>query len=399
MTTFLAILVALNAVAALVWLSRHLMIAREKRAGFSLTPSAGGPPAQPPLVSVLVAAKDEEACIEACLRSMLRQDYPNFELIVCNDRSTDRTSEIVRRIAAEDARVRLVNIEQLPEGWCGKNNAMRTGIATAAGQWLCMIDADCRQTSPRTLSVAVQHALDSGADLLSVLPRLEMKGFWENVVQPVCGGVMMIWFHPDSVNDPAQPSAYANGAFILVRRETYDAIGGHQAVRDKLNEDMHMARLTKEHGFKLRVVKSEGLYLVRMYTSLSQIIRGWSRIFYGTFGTLRRLSVSLLAIVLMGLLPHASTLAGLAGLAAGWQPSWAWLALTAGGAAGSALQLTAILRFYRLIGAQASLFWTYPIGSAVAAWTVVLALTKLRRGAKVVWKSTGYASAPQGSKT
>jgi cellulose synthase/poly-beta-1,6-N-acetylglucosamine synthase-like glycosyltransferase len=398
MTALLIILAVLNAVVLLVWMSRHRMIDREKRTGFVLTPAAPGPSAEPPFVSVLVAAKDEEACIETCVRTMLRQDHPNFEFIVCNDRSTDRTAEIVQRLADGDPRARLVNIERLPDGWCGKNNAMRTGISSARGEWLCMIDADCRQTSPRTLSVALRHAMDHDADLLSVLPRLEMRGFWENVVQPVCGGVMMIWFSPDKANDPAKPNAYANGAFILVRREAYDAIGGHDAVRDKLNEDMHLARLIKARGLKLRVVRSEGLYGVRMYTSLKQIIGGWSRIFYGTFGTLKRLTASFVLLLLMSLLPHVSAAAGLIGLIAHAEPAWPWLALALSGAAACAMQLSVIRRFYPMIGARAELFWTYPIGSAVAAWTVALALTKLRKGARVVWKSTGYAGMAQHGK-
>ncbi|MGB2821037.1 MAG: glycosyltransferase family 2 protein, partial [Phycisphaerae bacterium] len=320
MTVLAVTLTAIAAAVALVWASRHLMIWRETNRGFLLTPDCPGPPADPPPVSVMIAARNEADCIEACVRTMLDQDYPNFELLVCNDRSTDDTAAIVERIAAEDGRLRLMNIELLPDGWCGKNNAMQRGIATTGGEWICMGDADCRQLSRRTLSTAVQYALDNRCDLLSVLPRLEMRSFWENVVQPVGSGVMMIWFHPDKVNDPARPNAYANGAFILIRREAYQAIGTHEAVKDCFNEDMHMARLVKEGGMNLRVVRSSGLYLVRMYTSLRQSVRGWSRIFYGTFGTLRRLSISLGVMVVMGLLPYVAAGLGLGMLAGGATP-------------------------------------------------------------------------------
>lgn len=394
MAVLLACLIVVTAGVAGVWASRHAMIRRERKRGFLLTERAPGAPQPAPRISVLVAAKDEEDCIEPCLRSLLAQDYGDFELIVCNDRSSDATPRIAERLAGEDGRLRLVNIEHLPPGWCGKNNAMQTGIALSDGEWICMTDADCRQLSTRTLSVAVRHALDSGADMLSVLPRLEMKTFWENVVQPVCSGVMMIWFSPDKVNDPARPNAYANGAFILIRRDAYQAVGTHEAVKDCLNEDMHMARLAKRRGLKLLVVRSSGLYVVRMYTSLRRIVRGWSRIFFGTFGTLKRLSISLAAILAMGLLPYGAAAAGLAGAAGGAQPAWAWWTLGGAALAACTLQLAAIWRFYRLIGARAGLFWTYPLGSAVAAWALVLSLTKLRRGASVVWKSTPYAKAP-----
>ena len=190
------VLTVFSVLVTLIWISRHIMIHRQQQSGQMLGPNAPGPGDAPPLISVMVAAKDEENCIEQCIRSMLNQDYPNFEMIVCNDRSDDNTAAIVEKIAAEDPRLRLVNIENLPEGWCGKNNAMQTGIAQSKGEWICMIDADCRQTSNRTLSVAIQHARENDIDLFSILPDLEMKGFWEKVIQPVCSGVMMIWYLP-----------------------------------------------------------------------------------------------------------------------------------------------------------------------------------------------------------
>ncbi|GAF93650.1 unnamed protein product, partial [marine sediment metagenome] len=260
---------------------------------------------------VFVAAKDEQENIERCVRSLLAQDYPNFALTVCNDRSDDRTGEIVAKIAEEDSRLRLLNIEHLPDGWCGKNNAMQIGIAGTDGEWICMGDADCEQTSNRTLSVAMRYAQDVEADLLSVLPNLEMLGFWENVIQPVCSGVLMIWFKPAKVNSPDKPNAYANGAFMLMKRSAYEAIGTHAEVKGEVNEDMHMASRIKQAGLNLKVARNVGLYNVRMYTSLKQMLRGWGRIFFGTFGTVRRLTATLLVLLLTSLMPYAVTILGL----------------------------------------------------------------------------------------
>jgi len=391
MTILAGVLLALTSVVGAVWASRHVLVRAERRKGLLLTEASPGPPDEAPRIAVMVAAKDEAANIETCVRTMLDQDYPNFELIVCNDRSEDGTAGIVERIATEDSRLRLVNITELPDGWCGKNNAMQTGIAATDAPWICMTDADCWQTSRRTLSVAMQYALDTGADLLSVLPNLEMRGFWENVIQPVCSGVMMIWFNPDKVNDPSRPNAYANGAFMLIKRSAYEAVGTHEAVKDQVNEDMHMAALVKQAGLKLRVIRNRGLYKVRMYTSLRQIIRGWARIFYGTFGTLRRLSLSLLALTVMGLLPYA---AGAVGLVAAGRPvaSALWLACGIAGAAAAALQISVIFRFYALVGARKGLAWTYPLGCAMAMAALVISLTKLRSGARVTWRGTTYRS-------
>jgi len=379
----------------LIWLSRHSQIQRERRGGFVLTEDYPDN-AQSPPVSVIIAAKDEAENIGRCVNSMLDQDYGNFEVIVVNDRSSDNTAAIVERIAAQDARLKLINVAELPPGWCGKNNAMKLGIAQAKADWFCMIDADCTQTSRQSLRAAVQYAVDSQVDMLSVLPNLEMKGFWENVVQPVCGGVMMIWFKPDHVNDPNRSTAYANGAFMLIRRDAYEQIGGHDAVRDQVNEDMHMARLVKRHGRKLRVVRNRGLYLVRMYTSLHAIVRGWARIFYGTFGTLRRLTLTLAVLLVMSLLPYATVAVGLAAWAAGAAPAPLAIVCAAVGLIAVGMQLSVIYRFRRLIDARPDLFWTYPLGCSVATACVVLALTKLRPGAHVTWRNTTYTRPAKG---
>ena len=397
MEALCAVVTILAGLVTLVWASRHVQIWAERRKDNLLRPTSPGPPPEAQKISVLIAAKDEAENIETCVRTVLQQDYPDFEVIVVNDRSDDDTGAIVQRIAEADGRVRLINIEHLPEGWLGKNNAMQTGIRQAGAEWICMLDADCRQTSGRTLSTAMQYALDTGADLLSVLPVLEMRGFWENVIQPVCGGVMMIWFKPNRVNDPNCPTAYANGAFMLIRREAYEAIGTHEAVRKNLNEDMAMARRIKQAGLKLRVVRNEGLYLVRMYTSLSKILRGWARIFLGTFGTLERLAVSLLVLVVMGLFPYAAVAIGF-GCAAGAGGSAAWpRAAGVAGVLAASIQISVIYRFYKLIHARKNLAWSYPIGCVVAIIAVAIALSHLRPGAKVMWKGTGYSGSGQGA--
>jgi len=235
----------------------------------------------------------------------------------------------------------------------------------------------------------MQYARDNEVDLMSILPRLEMNTFWENAIQPVCSGVMMIWFSPDKVNDPEKPNAYANGAFMLMRREVYEAIGTHEAVKDQVNEDMHMADRVKKAGMKLRVLRSDGLYTVRMYTSFRQIIRGWSRIFFGTFGTLKRLTISFVVMAMMGLLPYAAAILGFLGYGA--SGSSAALACGALGTAAAALQLSVIFRYYALLGGRWGLFWTYPFACIIALVVLVKSMLKLRPGATVTWKSTTYA--------
>lgn len=392
MTTLLIVLTVLLVLAALIWASRHLEINRADR---RLPPLHSGLYADerwatPPRISVLVAAKDEEAAIEACVRSWLAQDYPDFELIVINDRSTDRTAAIIDRLAAGDPRMRALHVTELRPGWFGKNNAMREGVERAGGEWLCFSDADCVQTSPRTLTVAMRHALETRTEFLSILPLLEMHGLWERIIQPACGGIMMLWFNPMKVNDPARPNAYANGAFMLMTRTAYDALGGHEPVKTEVNEDMHMARRAKAMGLRLRVVTNADLYRVRMYNSFAQAWRGWSRIFYGCFGTRRRLIVSLLVILYMSLMPWATLLAaGVAWLTdSGPRPLWGWTLAAA--VLACAAQLSVLVRFYRVSRVPAWLAPTYPIAAVLAAGMLLSALRRVGGRGTTNWRGTIY---------
>lgn len=372
----------------LVWISRHVEIFREIRKGFILTDGYVGRDQSNPMVSVLVAARDEEQNIETCIRTMLDQDYPSFEVIVCNDRSTDRTGEIVRKIAEQDSRLRVVDITELPDGWMGKSHAMFKGIQQARGEYICMIDADCRQTSRRTLSVAVRYMRDNSAGMLSILPVLENHGFWESVIQPICGGIMMVWFKPDKVNNPAKRQAYANGAFIMMTRETYQAIGTHEAIKGVLMEDMQFARIAKDKGLGLRVVRSRGLYLTRMYTNFSQIISGWTRIFFGTFHSIGKLVASIGLLLFIGISPYVLAVAGLWGwLADAANAQW-WLVCGTIAAATIAIKTLAVYLFYRIIFVNPLYAPTYLLGCLVAVYVMFAAMLKRIVGSRIIWRGT-----------
>src|SRR5262249_44444294 len=154
------------------------------------------------------------------------------------------------------------------------------------------------------------YAQMNDADFLSVLPVLDTQGVLEQIMQPACAGILLIWFNPMRVNDPRRKAAYANGAMMLMSRHAYERIGGHEPVKTEVNEDIHMARLAKQAGLRLRVVGNQDLYWVRMYSNLRQIWRGWSRIFYGCFGSFRRIAASMTLVTLVGIQPWVSLLAG-----------------------------------------------------------------------------------------
>jgi chlorobactene glucosyltransferase len=374
----------------LVWLKRHIDLNRGRNEPVLRVDEPGVDEAELPSLSMLVAAKDEEGNIGRCLEGLLAQDYPRLQIIVINDRSSDRTGEIIDAFAAGDSRVTPVHVTDLPPGWFGKNNAMRAGVEQAPGEWLCFSDADCAYDSPRLLTAAMRFALREQVDFLSVLPRLEANTFWERVVQPVAGAIMVFWFPPQKVNDPKSTRAYANGAFMLMPRRTYDAIGGHEPVKATLNEDMHMARRVKAAGLRLQVIRGGDLYRVRMYSGFKAIWRGWSRIFYGCFGTFPRLFVSFLMLSVFSLSPYVTLLASpLAGSA------WLWFAAAAGFAILG--QQTVFWRFYAVTGTCPVWALSYPLGAALCLGMTLNAMRRLGGNVTTTWRGTMYRGGAQTS--
>ncbi|MCG3177878.1 MAG: hypothetical protein BIFFINMI_00200 [Phycisphaerae bacterium] len=386
--------VGLVSLTALVWLVRHREVSLAVREDPPLRPGDYRPAAECdtadwPMISVLVAAKDEQAVIEKCLRTVLDQDYPNFEVICINDRSGDDTGRIADSIAAADQRLRVVHVTELADGWFGKNNAMRLGVEAARGDWFCFIDADCTQVSRQSLSLAYQHAREHGSPFLSVLPQLVADGFWEQVLQPVCGGIMVFWFRPKRVNNPKSRAAYANGAFMLMDKKAYWQIGGHEPVKAEVNEDIHMARLAKADGIRLRVVQNQGLYTTHMYHGFKATWRGWTRIFYGSFVSRGRLFASLAMMVLMGVFPYLSFIGGLIAVLAGATGPLAWGFLIAGGAS-AFFQQTVLLRFYPLTGIPTRYVVTYILAAFICTAIIINAIRKVGGRSAVTWRGTTY---------
>jgi chlorobactene glucosyltransferase len=235
-----------------------------------------------PLVTILIPAKDEEGRIRGCLQSALAQDYPNFELIAIDDRSDDRTGAIMDEMAAEDSRLKVLHIQpgSLGPGWTGKNNALFQGTKVARGEWLLFVDSDVvLETTAATRAVTVSKY--KKYDLFSVLPRLETHTLWESLLIPLCSAAAAtMYLIALNNNDKYKAGAFANGQFMLMNRAAYDAIGGHETVKDRFCEDTEIARLVKEAGLRARVSMGDDICAVRMYNSLPNIIKGWSRIYY-----------------------------------------------------------------------------------------------------------------------
>jgi chlorobactene glucosyltransferase len=342
-----------------------------------------------PKVSILVAGKNEEKNIERCLRSLVGQNYPDLEIITINDRSTDRTGEIMDAVAKESGgRLRVVHIQELPLGWLGKPHGMYQGAKLATGEYLIFTDADCFFQCPDCLRIAVEFAMDRGVDLLSVLPVLETSSFWERVLQPVCSGVLIFWFQPKWVNDPKCKTAYANGAFMLFSRACYEALGGHTTVREFLLEDMEFARLTKEKGMRLYVVQNRDLYRTRMYEGFKATYNGWSRIFYGSFRRLKKVVGAAALLLVMSLLPYLILLVSLGyATVQGWEVHrLGWWVLAWSGIA-IVLQMLVVMRFYHMTGTKWYRALSYPVGAMVTLFILVNSMKKCL-GAPIEWRGS-----------
>ncbi len=275
-TTILLIYAAIVA----LWPARYLIL--RYILGLSPVLSSRSPrlnAADPPRVSAIIPAKDEEASLAECLGSVCRQNYPNLEILVIDDRSQDRTPQIAQDFADHDPRVRVLSNDHLPPGWTGKTYVLQQAANQASGEWFWFLDADTAY-APEFLSVIMEYARSQPASLVSLLPELRCETFWEQVVQPLGGIVLMQSFPLHRVNNDGCKLAFANGQTIVVQRAAYESAGGHSAVRDRFVEDIGMATKVKALGLPIRTVLVRDLVTCRMYASLGQLTRGWSRILF-----------------------------------------------------------------------------------------------------------------------
>jgi cellulose synthase/poly-beta-1,6-N-acetylglucosamine synthase-like glycosyltransferase len=233
-------------------------------------------------VTAIVPARNEEPVIAACVESLARQ--PEIaEILVVNDESSDRTAEIVRGLMTKIPRLKLFEIRGVPAGWVGKNYAASVGASHATGAWLLFTDADAEEETG-----AARHALDlareTGASLVSFSPEQVTQQWYEKALIPFVYCRLAKYFSFDAVNDPASDAAAANGQFLMIRRDAYEAIGGHASVAGEVLEDVALARRVKSAGFRLWFASGAGIVRVRMYRSFTAMWQGWKKNLYLLIG-------------------------------------------------------------------------------------------------------------------
>jgi chlorobactene glucosyltransferase len=345
---------------------------------------------QGPLISVCVPARNEADNIRTCVQALLAQTYPNLEVVVVDDRSTDATARILESLSA-DPRLRVLHGAEMPDGWAGKPHALMQAAAAARGEWLCFVDADT-YLAPEALASSYAKALSTGADLFTMMTRQITGTFWEKTVMPLVLTALAVGFPAREVNDPRTRNAIANGQFILIKRSTYQAVGGHERIKGEIVEDKALAESVKWNGYRLIVADGRLVVRTRMYTSLPQMWEGWTKNIFlglraqpnlallGAFGAV----VLVLAAVLLPLWPFLGVLWYLHG--------GGWLAV---GVILQSLILWGAVLYARAavahaMGISRAYALTTPLGSAVFAAMMLVSAWKVLSGQGVTWRGRRY---------
>jgi len=233
-------------------------------------------------VTAIVPARNEEAVIAACVASLANQ--PEIaEILVVNDQSTDGTASVVRGLMEKISHLRLLESGELPDGWVGKNHALWVGVEQAKCAWLLFTDADAEHERD-SVSRALQIANQQGAALVSFSPEQITETWYEKALIPFIYLRLAKRFSYENVNDPNSPAAAANGQFLMLRRDVYEAIGGHSTVAGEVLEDVALAMRVKAAGHRISFGSGKGIVRVRMYRSFQAMWQGWKKNLYRLMG-------------------------------------------------------------------------------------------------------------------
>lgn len=352
-----------------------------------------------PLVSILVPARNEEHRVLAeSIRSMLDQDYPNFEVIAVDDRSTDATGAILHAVARADKRLRVIDGAEPPPDWLGKPHALYQAAGVARGEWLLATDADMifERAAVRT---AVDHAIAGDFDAVTLIPRIECNSFWEWVSVPAFAWSMVMIAPVDRVNDAARPEAMGVGGFFLIHRPALERIGGYRAVKAEVVEDLRTAELLKRSGARLRIEFAPDLVSTRMYSGLGEIWAGFTKNLFAAaeFSLLKVIALLIVEIILVVAPPFVAFVCAVAML------------LNVGG--GLALSLFVPMLIAWLIDVLIFIMvhdrldipvryaLTVPLGHALCAAILANSALRIATGRGVAWKGRTLFASTRGGRT
>ncbi|HYA23515.1 MAG TPA: glycosyltransferase family 2 protein [Terriglobales bacterium] len=371
-----------GSILALAWLSRLLdaalgmpKVADISRPEWDLEP--GNPE---PRVSIIVPARNEEEHVEQTLLRLLALDYNNYAVIAVNDRSTDRTGAVMDRVASTPqahGRLRIIHVASLPAGWMGKPHAMWSAANQASGEWLLFTDADVL-FKPDSLRRAVRYAESERADHLVLFPRLVMHSPGERMMVAFFQTLFVFGHRPWKVADRRTKDHMGVGAFNLIRRNAYDAIGTYQALRFEVLDDMKLGKLVKNAGYTQRVVFGEDLISLRWVKGVMGMAQNLTKNMFAIVSFQRwRMLASVFTLVFLNLLPF---------LGIWFAQGWARAAY--------AVALVSIAGLYvgmsRMSDVPAYYFFLHPVSSAMFAYILTRSMVLTLRQRGIFWRGTFY---------
>jgi glycosyltransferase involved in cell wall biosynthesis len=333
--------------------------------------------AECPRVSILFAARDEARKLPAALESFLALDYPKYEIVGVNDRSEDGTGGILQNAAAGNPRMKYVGVRELPAGWLGKPHALQKAYEQSNGEWLIFTDADVR-FEPGLLRRAIALAQERGWDHLTLSARTEAYTFGERIAMTFFGLAFLMSVRPWRVSDPKSKQFVGIGAFQLIRRSAYEAMGTHQRLAMEVVDDMKLGKLAKEAGFRSGIANAGDTVSVHWQDGVGNIIRGTTKNFFAFSGfSLWTVSWQIFGIVAMCVVPWVAL-----PFARGWELIFAGIAVGLAIAlhAGACIELE-VSPAYAL---------TFPIGALIFAWMLTRSTIVTLWSGGITWRGTFY---------
>jgi hopene-associated glycosyltransferase HpnB len=341
------------------------------------------PPGGWPFISAVVPARNEEREAGRCLSSLAAQDYPGFEIIFVNDQSSDATLAVAKEALQDCRSCRIVEGASKPAGlsWVGKNWALMQGVAMAKGDWLLFIDSDVAH-HPLTFKKAMAKSISLDLDALSILPTIHCKSFWEKCVMPLFATLSVLIEPLDNASHPARRAARLCGAFVLIRKDVYEAAGTHEAVRDQILEDMALAQILKQQGRRIWLTYTHDLTSTRMYDSFRELWHGLSRLSFPLLQySIVWLIIAWLAAIVGTLVPWIATAIGFC--LSDWPLSIAGIALCL-------FSRRAIQPVFTVVRVRSQYAWLLPLASVLYCLAATRAAARHFTGKGLAWKQRVY---------
>jgi hypothetical protein len=330
-----------------------------------------------PRVSIIVAARNEETNLEAALESLLAQDYPDLELTVVDDRSSDATPAILARVQARDARLRVVRLDRLPAGWLGKNYALERGAAAALGDILVFADADVVMRAD-AVRRAVAHALAASRDHLAITPEMIGPGVMLGTFMSAFTMYFSLYARPWKASDPKSRCFIGIGAFNLVRAGVYRAVGGHARIAMRPDDDIKLGKIIKDAGYSQEMLFGCGKIGVEWYPTITALARGLEK------NTLAGVEYSVAAILGVAVAQAALFVWPFVALAC---TSGAVLALNA---VTCVLLVAACIDQTRYVGVSRWHAAGLPVATVLFIWILLRATYVTLRDDGINWRGTHY---------